>query len=64
MMNVIKVDKAVEILKAHGYKTANVNKIKAGIEQGLFPFGVAVHLDHTVYDIFEPLLMDWIKERS
>lgn len=65
MINVITAERAAEILKAHGYSTANGNKVKQGIAQGVFPFGVAVQMSkHCVYDIWEESLMNWISERE
>lgn len=65
LMRVIKAEEAAEILKQHGYKSANAVKVKMGLEQGVFPFGQAIRMQgKTVYDIYEKQLMDWIKERS
>lgn len=65
MIKVIKAEQAAEILKEHGYSSANAVKIKMGLEQGVFPFGQAIHMQgKTVYDIYENLLMLWIKERE
>lgn len=65
MIKVIKAEQAAEILKEHGYSSANAVKIKKGIEQGVFPFGQAIHMGkRTVYDIYENLLLRWIKERE
>ena len=65
MIKVIKAEQAAEILKEHGYSSANAVKIKKGLEQGVFPFGQAIHMQgKTVYDIYENLLMLWIKERE
>ena len=65
LMRVIKAEQAAEILKEHGYSSANAVKIKMGIEQGKFPFGVAIRMKkNTVYDIYENLLLRWIKERE
>ena len=65
LMRVIKAEQAAEILKEHGYSSANAVKIKRGLEQGVFPFGQAIHMQgKTVYDIYENLLLRWIKERE
>ena len=65
MIKVIKAEQAAEILKEHGYSSANAVKIKMGLEQGVFPFGQAIHMGkQTVYDIYESLLLKWIKERE
>ena len=65
MIKVIKAEQAAEILKEHGYSSANAVKIKMGLEQGVFPFGQAIRMQgKTVYDIYENLLLRWIKERE
>ena len=65
MINVIKPEQAAEILKAHGHKSANAEKIKMGLIQGVFTFGDAIKMSkHTVYDIYEAKLMQWIEERD
>ena len=65
MIKVIKAEQAAEILKEHGYSSANAVKVKMGLEQGVFPFGQAIHMQSkTVYDIYENLLLRWIKERE
>ncbi len=65
MIKVIKAERAAEILKEHGYKDANAEKIKMGLVQGVFPFGQAIHMSKsTVYDIYENLLFKWIAERD
>lgn len=65
VMKVIKPEQAAEILKQHGYTSANPEKIRYGLVQGVFPFGQAIQMDkNTVYDIYYSLLMKWIKERS
>ena len=65
MITVIKPERAAEILKSHGHKSANAEKIKYGLEQRVYPFGDAIHMSkNMVYDIYEKKLMDWIAERS
>lgn len=52
------------ILKEHGMQI-QPNHLRAGIDCGAYPFGVAVKMNKsTVYEIFKPLLMRWISERS
>ena len=65
MIKVIKAERAAEILKEHGYKDANAEKIKRGLAQRVFPFGQAIQMSsNTVYDIYENLLMKGIAERD
>ena len=44
MIKVIKAERAAEILKEHGYKDANAEKIKRGLVQRVFPFGQAIQM--------------------
>lgn len=61
---VISVSQACNILKQHGM-TIQPNHLRAGIDCGAYPFGVSVKMDKSnVYEIFKPLLMRWIMERS
>ena len=61
---VISVAQAVEILKQHGM-AIYPEHLRAGIECGAYPFGKAIKMQkHSVYEIYKPLLMRWIDERS
>lgn len=61
---IITADEACRILKAHGM-TIQPNHLRAGIDCGAYPFGVSVKMAKSnVYEIFKPLLMRWIDERS
>ena len=58
------VKETCQILKEHGM-TIQPNHLRAGIECGAYPFGVAVRMSkEPVFEIFRPLLMKWISERS
>ena len=39
-------------------------KIGLGLQQKVYPFGVAIHDNRWMYEIYENLLMKWIAERS
>lgn len=54
---------AVEILRANG-SLIGLELLKAGIEQGVFPFGVYVQMGRKQHIIFRRLLMEWIAERA
>lgn len=61
---VISTEQACEILKEHGM-SIQPNHLRAGIDCGAYPFGIAVQMKKSsVYEIFKPLLMKWIAERS
>ena len=62
-IKVISTKKAVEILEEHGM-TTNANKIGLGLQQGVYPCGVAIKSHQWIYEIYENLLMKWIEERS
>ena len=63
MLRVISSVEAVERLKAAGFNT-NVNRLTAGLRQGVYPFGCAIKLNEYVYEIYSTLLDKWIAERS
>ncbi len=62
-IKVISTQRAVEILKEHGMST-DPQKIGLGLQQKVYPFGVAIHDNRWMYEIYENLLMKWIAERS
>lgn len=55
--------RACEILAEYGMKT-DPNKLGLGLQQRVYPFGVAIQCGRWVYEIYENLLMDWIRERA
>ena len=63
MLRVISSVEAVERLKAAGFNT-NVNRLNAGLRQGVYTFGCAIKLNEYVYEIYSTLLDKWIAERS
>ena len=62
-IKVISTQRAVEILKEHGMST-DPQKMGLGLQQKVYPFGVAIHDNRWMYEIYENLLMKWIAERS
>ena len=62
-INVISTKRACEILADHGLKT-NPAKLGLGLQQRVYPFGVAIQSGDWIYEIYEHLLMDWIRERA
>lgn len=61
---VISVQETVRILEENGMKITPAH-LRAGIECGAYPFGVAIKMTKNyVYEIYKPLLMNWIAERS
>lgn len=61
---VLNTAQTCKTLKEHGM-TIQPNHLRAGIDCGAYPFGVAVQMSKgAVYEIFKPLLMRWIEERS
>ncbi|MBR1862893.1 MAG: hypothetical protein IJ806_02230 [Ruminococcus sp.] len=63
MMKVITVNQACRILAEHGHKVTPTH-LGAGLQQGVYPFGVAIKMTHWVYEIYDVLLMKWIAERE
>ena len=62
-IRVIGTKEACRILGEHGMSTTP-NKIGLGLQQGVYPFGVAIKMTEWSYEIYENLLMKWIKERE
>lgn len=63
MIKVLSTKQACEILMANGLKT-DPQKLGLGLQQGVYPFGIAIKDKHWAYEIYENLLIKWIKERS
>ncbi|MBR3665548.1 MAG: hypothetical protein IKN66_00070 [Ruminococcus sp.] len=64
MINVISTNEACKILREHGMSISPAH-LRAGIECGAYPFGVAVRMEkQCAYEIYVPLLRKWIEERS
>lgn len=62
-INVISTKRACEILKEHGMDT-NPLKLGLGLQQRVYPFGVAIKSHQWIYEIYDTLLMKWIEERE
>lgn len=64
LMVVISVKDAAKILREHGMQISD-GDLRAGIEQKVYPFGDAVTVtSKPVFHVYQPLLMQWINERS
>lgn len=62
-IKVLSTQQACAILKQHGLHT-DPQKLGLGLQQGVYPFGIAIKDKHWTYEIYENLLIKWIKERS
>lgn len=62
-IRVITTKRACEILEEHGMK-ADQNKLGLGLQQKVYPFGVAIQGGRWMYEIYENLLYQWIEERT
>lgn len=63
MLKVLSTKEAVERLREAGFET-NINRLNAGLRQGVYPFGCAIKMKEYVYEVYSTLLDQWIKERS
>ena len=50
-------------MKEHGFSVSPAH-LGAGLQQGVYPFGVAIKMTEWVYEIYDTLLMKWIAERE
>lgn len=62
-IKVISTQRACEILSEHGLRT-DPNKLGLGLQQKVYPFGVAIKSSRWIYEIYENLLRQWIAERT
>lgn len=61
---ILTIKETVEILKQYGMKISEVH-LRAGLDCGAYPFGVSIRMQKSpCYEVYQPLLMKWIKERS
>ena len=64
MIVIISISEAVKILREYGMNISDAH-LRAGIECEAYPFGVCIPMAKSkTYEIYKPLLMDWIEERS
>ena len=60
----LSIEQTRKILAEHGFRITPQH-LRAGIECGAYPFGIAIRMSKTcVYEVFRPLLMQWIADRS
>ena len=62
-IRVIGTKEACKILSEHGMSTTPL-KLGLGLQQRVYPFGVAIKMQEWCYEIYENLLLMWIKERE
>lgn len=62
-IRVITMKRACEILAEHGLKT-DPNKLGLGLQQRVYPFGVAIQAGRWIYEVYEHQLLKWIEERA
>lgn len=53
----------VRDLRSHGFPIG-IPKLKAGIEQGVFPFGTMIQMENKEYLIYRTLYEQWLKEHG
>ena len=57
------IQETVQDLRSHGF-SIGIPKLKAGIEQGVFPFGKMISMEHHEYIIYRSLYERWLKEHG
>lgn len=62
-IKVISMKEACKILGEHGLRT-DPQKLGLGLQQKVYPFGVAIKSTNWIYEIYLNLLLKWIEERS
>ena len=64
MIETFTVRDAAAYLREHGMRIS-AEPLSAGLEQGVYPFGICIRLERSpVYQIFKRLLDEWIAERE
>ena len=62
-IKVISTKEACRILAEYGLKT-DPQTLGLGLQQRVYPFGVAIEAGRWIYEIYLNLLLKWIKERT
>ena len=64
MIKTLTVKEAAAELRKHGMAISDLS-LAAGLEQGVYPFGVCIRMERSrVFQIFPVLLRQWIAERE
>lgn len=64
ILKIITVKEAVDRLRQAGMN-ANEVRLRAGIEQGVYPWGVCIQMNSCrVFEVYDVLLERWIDERA
>ena len=61
-LETLSISQAVNELRALGVKTSP-NKIRAGIIQGVYPFGICIQMDNNEFEIYRVQFDKWVAER-
>ena len=62
MIKILSVAETCRILNEHGM-SITPERLRAGLQQGVYPFGVAIKLKEYCYEIYSNLLYKWVQER-
>ncbi len=62
-IRILTVKQACDRLQKAGLKTTPL-KLGIGLQQKVYPFGVAIKMSEWCYEIYSKLLEDWIAERA
>ena len=57
------VAECVQALQKMGVKTSPL-KLRAGISQGVYPFGVCIDMKEREFEIYSSLFYKWVEERA
>ena len=63
LMKILTVNEACRILTEHGFSVSPAH-LGAGLQQGVYPFGITIQMKQWVYEIYDTLLYKRIDERS
>ena len=60
-LSTVTPDEATELIRGAGVQICT-QTLRAGIEQGVFPFGVCIQQDKRIFIISKKKLIEWIAE--
>ena len=63
MIETMTVQETVEELRTLGM-SISLDKLRDGIEQGVYPFGTCIQMKSREFDVFRVLFDKWVDERA
>lgn len=63
IVKTITVQEAADLMRQAGIKTSP-EKVRAGIQQGVYPWGDCIQLGGPVYTVYSRMFFEWLDARA